>query len=179
MTQAAQSIAEGDDDAAVSHLRRAVELQPLNAEYRFELGAQLGKMVSVDEGILECNIAAQIKPEWDLPRIEVGIILINQGHYEEGREHLEEVAKQFRMSPHLAFSLAYARMKCNASAEALELFEVVLTEMPEHAQALDCAAHCYFLIGQTDKGIALAKEAYKRGAKDTYQDWREGKYKKH
>ncbi|MFC1912176.1 hypothetical protein ACFLXG_03375 [Chloroflexota bacterium] len=179
MTQAVQSIAEGDDETAVTHLRRAVDLQPLNADYRFELGAQLGKMGSVDEGILECNIAAQLKPEWDLPRIEVGIILINHGRYEEGRQHLEEVAKGVAMSPHLAFSLAYARMKCNEYAKALELFEVVLKEVPEHAHALDCAAHCCFLIGQTDRGIALAKEAHKRGAEDTYQDWHEGKYKKH
>lgn len=178
MTQAAHSAAEGDDAMAVLHLRRAVELQPLNADYRFELGAQLGKMGSVDEGILECNTAAQLKPEWDLPRIEVGIILINHGRYEEGRQHLEEVAKVVAMSPHLAFSLAYARMKCNEYAKALELFEVVLKETPEHAQALDCAAHCCFLIGQTDRGIALAKEAQKRGAEDTYQDWHEGNYKK-
>jgi Flp pilus assembly protein TadD len=173
-----QSIAEGDDETAVSHLRRAVELQPLDATYRFELGAQLGKMGRVDEGILECNIAAQLKPEWDLPRIEVGIILINHGCHEEGRQRLEEVAKQVAMSPHLAFSLAYARMKCNEYTEALKLFEVVLKETPEHAQALDCAAHCCFLTRQTDRGIALVKEAYKRGAGDTYKDWREGKYKK-
>jgi tetratricopeptide (TPR) repeat protein len=179
MPQAARSAAEGDDDMAVLHLRRAVELQPLNADYRFELGAQLGKMGSVDEGILECNIAAQLKPEWDLPRIEVGILLINYGRYEEGWQHLEEVAKGVAMSPHLAFSLAYARMKCNEYAKALELFDVVLKDLPEHAQVLDCAAHCCFLIGQTDRGIALAKEAHKRGAEDTFQDWHEGKYKKH
>ncbi len=178
MTQAVQSIAEGDDEAAVTHLRRAVELQPLNPDYRFELGAQLGKMGHVEEGILECHTAAQLKPEWNLPRIEVGIILINNGRHDEGRQSLEEVAKQVGMSPHLAFSLAYARMKCDAYSEALELFEVVLKDMPEHAQALDCAAHCCFMAGETDRGIALAKEACKRGAEDTYQDWREGRYKK-
>jgi tetratricopeptide (TPR) repeat protein len=74
--------------------------------------------------------------------------------------------------------LGYARMHCNEYPGALELFEIVLKELPDHAQALDCAAHCCFNVGQTDRGIALAKEALKRGAASTYRDWREGKYKK-
>ena len=62
--------------------------------------------------------------------------------------------------------------------EAFDFFDIVLTKTPDNARALDCAAHCCLSIGETDRGIALAKEALKRGAMQTYQEWKEGKYKK-
>lgn len=179
MIQARQARAEGDAEAALKHLRRAVELQALNAEYHFQLGAQLGQMGHTEEGIQECWLAVQLKPGWDLPLIEIGIILVNNHKYEEGLEHLEMTAKKVpTMTTHLAFSLAYARMQCNRYSGALGLFEAVLKEKPDHAIAIDCAAHCCLKLGETDGGIALAKEALKRGAPSTYRDWKEGKYKK-
>jgi tetratricopeptide (TPR) repeat protein len=162
---------------AILHLRRAIELQPQNADYHFELGATLGQTGKVEQGIQECKKAAELKPEWDLPRIEIGIILGNHGRYEESKKHLEEVAKSFCMTSHLAHSLGFVRMHCNEYQGALELFEIVLKEKSQHAQALDCAAHCCFMLGQADKGLSLAKKALKYGAKCTYQDSQNGIYK--
>jgi hypothetical protein len=114
------------------------------------------------------------------PQIEIGIILVNSHRYEEGRKHLAETARIVGTATiHLSFSLGYARMSCKEFKGALGLFEIVLKEKPDHALALDCAAHCCFLLGETDRGIALAKEAFKRGASETYREWREGKYRKH
>jgi tetratricopeptide (TPR) repeat protein len=177
MIQAMRAKALGDNETAILHLRRAVELQPLNADYHFQLGALLGQTGKVEEGIEECKKSVEIKPDWDLPGIEAGIILGNHGRYEESKKHLEECAKSFRMTSHLAHSLGYARMHCNEYKGALDVFEIVLEEKPQHAQALDCAAHCCFMLGQTERGLALAKEALKYGAKDTYQDWQNGKYR--
>lgn len=177
MIQAMRAKANGDNETAILHLRRAVELQPLNADYHFHLGATLGQTGKVEEGIQECKQSIEIKPDWDLPPIEIGIILGNNGRYEESRRHLEEIAKSFSMTSHLAFSLGYVRMHCNEFQGALDLFEIVLKEKPQQAQALDCAAHCCFMLGQGDRGLALAKEALKYGAKCTYQDWQNGKYK--
>jgi tetratricopeptide (TPR) repeat protein len=179
MLQARYAEAEGDVQTSILHTRRAIELQPLNADYHFQLGALLGKIGQIDEGIQECRIALQLKPGWDLPRIEIGIILINNHRYEEGRKHLEETARIVGTpTMHLSVSLGYARMCCKDFGGALELFDVVLREKPDHALALDCAAHCCFLLGETDRGIALVKEAFKHGASDTYREWCEGKYRK-
>lgn len=176
--QAMQARAAGDDDTAIIHFQRAVELQPLNAEYHFQLGAILGHTGQVEESIQECWIASQLAPKWDLPRVEVGIILVNSGQHEEGLKQLEETATVLgKIGSHLALSLGYARMKCDNPSGALEMFDIVLNDKPDHALALDCAAHCNFLSGNDKKGRELAKKAHQLGASDTYRDWRVGKYR--
>jgi len=57
------------------------------------------------------------------------------------------------------------------------MFESVIKEKPDHGLALDCAAHCYFLIGDGKKGRAFSKKAHQLGFADTYRDWRAGKYR--
>jgi len=176
--QAMAARAKGDNDTAIIHFRRAVELQPMNAEYHFQLGGTLGQYNQVEEGIKECWIASQLEPKWDLPRVEVGIILVNSGRHEEGLKQLEETATVLgEIRSHLALSLGYARMKCDNPSGALEMFDIVLKEKPDHALALDCAAHCNFLTGDDKKGRELVKKAYQLGASDTYRDWRAGKYR--
>jgi len=175
--QAMQARAEGDNETAIMHFRRAVELQPMNAEYHFQLGATLGQNSQIEEGIQECWIASQLEPKWDLPRVEVGIILVNSGRHEEGLKQLEETATVLgEIGSHLALSLGYARMKCDNPSSALEMFDIVLKDKHDHALALDCAAHCCFLTGDDKRGRKLTKQAHQLGASDTYRDWRAGKY---
>lgn len=177
--QAMHARAEGDFDTALVHFRRAVELQPLNAEYHFQLGATLGQAGKIEEGIQECWISTQLEPNWNLPRVEISIILINSGRYEEALQHLAETSRALgEVDWHLALNLGYAKMQCNDPVGALELFEQVIATRPDHALALDCAAHCCFQIGDGTRGRALAKRANQFGASDTYRDWRTGKYKK-
>jgi len=177
MAAAIQASTEGDFDSSITHLRRAVELQPQSAEYHFHLGANLGKRGLIQEGIQECWIAAKLNPEWDIPLVEVGILLINSGQNQAALEHLESAVKTLPvMTTHLAVNLGYARMRCNDLKGALEMFEAVLKDIPDHGLALDCAAHCYFLVGDGKKGRAFAKKAYQLGFSDTFRDWRAGKY---
>jgi Flp pilus assembly protein TadD/transcriptional regulator with XRE-family HTH domain len=177
MAQYAGATADGDIQTAIVHVRRAVELQPENAEYHFHLGASLGKAAEVEEGIQECWIAAQLDPGCELPHVEVGIILLNAGRNEEAREHLEAVAhSQGNVSPHLAFNLGIARLRCNDPAGALEILEKAIEAKPDHGLALDVAARCAFLVGNKVKGRRLAKLADQLGQSETYQEWKEGRY---
>ena len=179
MLQYGQARSEGDFQTAITHVRRAVELQPENAFYRFHLGAALGIVGEVDEGIGECFIAVELEPEWELPKVEVGIILLNDGRYEDARVHLEKVAKgESELSPHLGFNLGTARSRCGAFEKALLTFEEVLRLQPEHALAANEAAHCAFTTGDQKKGLRLAKLANSLGASETYRKWEEGRYRK-
>lgn len=178
MMQAIQASTEGDFDSAITHLRRAVELQPQSAEYHFHLGANLGNKGFTKEGIRECWIAAKLDPKWDTPLVEVGIILINSGQNQAALEHLEAAVKILpEMTTHMAANLGYARMRCNDPKGALVMFESVIKDKPDNGLVLDCAAHCYFLVGDAEKGRAFAKKAYQLGFADTYKDWRAGKYR--
>jgi len=169
--------AKGDLETALRHIRRAVELQPENALYHFELGATLGTAGEVSEGIQECRLASGLDPSWELPRVEVGIILLNAGRNAEALEHLEQMADgQEQISAHFGFSLGMARYRCGEYALALEALLKVVELQSDHALALDVAAHCAFLVGEAKTGRRVAKRAFELGRTETYFDWRKGKY---
>jgi len=185
MTPLKFSKAAGVLDGILAELQHAVKVNPGSAECHSALGSMLGKVGErsgdnnmVEEGLLECRIAAQLAPVWDMPRVEVGIILINTKRHEEALKELENAAQLFdELSPHLAFNLGFARMTCNDPAGALEMFERVLDAEPGYGLALDNAAHCYFLTGNQVRGRELAKRAHNLGVSETYQAWRAGKYR--
>ena len=123
LIQFEQARALGDFDTALTHIRRAVTLQPENAQYHFLLGATLGTVGEIEEGIRECWIADKLNPEDELPRVEVGIILLNAKRNQEARDHLEEIAAgNDSMSAHLSFNLGVSRFRCGAYEEAMEGF---------------------------------------------------------
>ena len=73
ITQYQWARAKGDLETAIRHVRRAVELQPENARYHFELGATLGTAGEISEGIQECWIAVGFDASWELPKVEWGL----------------------------------------------------------------------------------------------------------
>ena len=177
ITQYGWARAKGDLDTALRHIKRAVELQPENALYHFELGATLGTAGEIKEGIQECRIASGLDPSWELPRVEVGIILMNAGRNEEALAHLEEMARdQGQRSVHFSFNLGMARYRCGEYGAALEALIKVVELQSDHALALDAAAHCAFLVDDVKTGRRLAKRAFELGRAETYSNWQKGKY---
>ena len=178
MIQYSQAKSEGDLEPALIHIRRAVELQPESAEYHFHLGATLGMAGIYQEGIQECWIAVQLDASWELPKVEIGIILLNSDQNHEALDHLEGVARDApEPSSHLAFNLGVARYRCGYYGQALKALDEVISAQPEHAMALDVAAHCAFLQGDPQKGAGLAKRANALGQSETYREWRDGKFR--
>ncbi len=175
MIQFAQARSEGDLPTALIHVRRAVELQPENPDYHFQLGGTLGKTWDAgdaEEGIQECWIAAGLSPGWEMPRVEVGIILLNARRDQEAHEHLEGMASSSEsLSAHLAFNLGVARLRVGDLDGALNALGKTLQEQPDHAIALDLAAHCAFLAGDRAKGRRLAKSAAQLGYRESYDEW--------
>jgi Flp pilus assembly protein TadD len=179
--QAGVASSHGRLDEAVAHLRRAVELVPTHDSAHFELGAALWQSGDIEGGLAECRIAAALKPEWELPQVEIGIILINDERYEEARAHLEDVyAAAKAPSTHLCFNLATARWRCAAFGEGLALLEEVLADegYASYPYALDQAAHCAFMVGDDVRGRAYTKRAHDLGCSKTYRRWCQGGYRK-
>ena len=178
ITQYQWARAKGDFATAIRHVRRAVELQPGNALYHFELGATLGTAGEIREGIQECWIAHQLDPSWELPKVEVGIILLNDGRSEEARDHLEGMAhSQEALSGHLAFNLGIARQRCGDFGLALAALLRVIELQSDHALALDAAADCAFMMDDMKLGRQFAKKANALGQSETYESWRKGRYR--
>ena len=177
MRLAIQARDSGDFVTAVDLLREAVAHEPDSSWYHFHLGGALGELGVVEEGILECQIATQLDDSWELPKVEVGIILLNADRPDEAREHLEAIALNDEdPSSHLALNLGVARRRTGDHEGALQMLEIAIAKSPDNGMALDNAAHCAFVTGNPKWGRSLVKRARNLGYDETYQAWREGKY---
>lgn len=178
--QARIARSRGQFDVSIMHLRRAIELVPTLSEAHFELGASLWQSGDIDAAIEACRKAIALKPEWELPKVEIGIALLNGDRPSEAREHLEAVlAATESPSTHLRFNLATARWQCDDFSGALALFDDVLKDetYQSYAHALSQAAHCAFKLGDGDRGRELAKRANDLGVPEAFRLWRIGAYR--
>ena len=141
------------------------------------VGKNFGKKNLVDEGILECKIAAGLQPNWDNPAVEVGIILVNISEGAAALRELEQAESNFpEPTPHLRFVKGYVLMTLEQHSEALACLEAVIEERPDFAPAYDQAAHCAFKSGDRIKGLRYAKEARMRGMYAEHRAWGNGAY---
>ena len=142
-----------------------------------ELGKQFADGDLIDEGILECKIAAGLQPDWDTPSVEVGIILVNIGESEAALRELEQAEGALPgPTPHLRFVKGYVLMTLERFTEALESLEAVIDERPDFAPAYDHAAHCAFKSREKTKGLRYAKEARMRGMYAEHRAWEDRVY---
>ncbi len=140
-------------------------------------GKHLLRLDQVDEGVLECKLAAKLMPNWDAPAVETGIILANVGRYSEALDELVQATTNLPYAtPHLRFALGYVLMKLFRFDEALGHFESVVDDRPDYALSLLHAAGCAFAIGDKVKGRRYATAARSLGEPGEYNAWKSGKY---
>ena len=164
--------------------RRIVNEFPTSPKAHVTLGSFLGMVGKhlrrrdlVDEGILECKIAAGLLPNWDNPAVEPGIMLANIGAFEEALEELEWAKESLlEETPHLLLNMGYVLMNLSRHSEALERIERVIDARPDYAMAYKFAARCAFALGDKRKGIRHAKNAMRFGEPEEYLAWKSGAY---
>ena len=171
-------------ESGIAERRDIVDKYPDSPKALFDLGSFLGmvgKNLSrrdlVDEGILECKISAGLRPGWDGPAVEPGIMLANIGEYEEAILELTAAEETLgEATPHLSLAMGYALMMLKDHAEALERFERVVQSQPDYALANLYAARCSFALGDKTKGIRYARTARRLGEPGEFNAWRDGAY---
>ena len=165
--------------SAVSSVRSIAQAHPASAQAHYVAGSYMGmagKWLArddlVNEGVGECWIAAQLRPAWDAPAVEPGVILGNVGNFEAA---LSELARAEHWlggtTPHLLLCRGHALMALSRHKEALADLEAVLADRPDFALALDWAARCAFASVDTRKALVLARRAMRFGAPNEYIGW--------
>ena len=157
---------------------------PQSPTAHYQLGSFLGKMGKqfgnrglIDEGIVECKIAAGLLPDWDAPAVEPGIILVNIGESAVALRELERAEITLpRPTPHLRFVKGYVLIILERFSEGLECLEAVIEERPDFAPAYQHAAHCAFKSGDRTKGLRYVKEARMLGIPAEHWAWGAGVY---
>lgn len=168
----------------IARRRRLVHRFPQSPEAHSHLGSFLGMAGKhlraremVDEGILECKIAAGLLPDWDNPFVECGIMLANIGEYESALRELELARMALpEATPHLLYVTGYVLTMLERYPEALEHLESVIKVRPDFAPVYRYAARCAFELGDKTKGRRYAKAGRQLGEATEYLAWRDGAY---
>ena len=168
----------------IARRRRLVHRFPQSPEAHYHLGSFLGMAGKhlraremVDEGIVECKIAAELLPKWDGPAVECGIMLGNIGEYDAALHDLESARLTLpEATPHLRYVTGYVLTMLERYSEALEHLEAVIEVRPDFASAYRYATRCAFELGDKTKGRRYAKAAGQLGEATEYMAWRDGAY---
>lgn len=164
--------------------RRIVRRFRNNPEAHYQLGSLLGRLGRtlgdrglIDEGIMECKVAAGLEPRWDAPAVESGIILCNLEDWDGALNELATAAESLpAVTPHLQNVRAYAFMNAGRLEEALVDYLAVVDARPDFATAWGYAAHCAFSLGNPTEGLRYAKRARSLGDPTAYDAWDNGAY---
>ena len=168
----------------IDQRRRLTKRFPRNPLAHLQLGSFLGDLgiqfadrMLIDEGILECKIAAGLQPDWDAPAVQPASILVNFGEREAALRELEQAEGNLpEPTPHLRFVKGYVLMTLELYSEALAFLEAVIEERPDFAPAYDLAANSAFQSGDKTKGLRYAKDARMRGIYTEHRAWGSGAY---
>ena len=168
----------------IDQRRRLAERFPGNPLAHLQLGSFLGDLgiqfadrTLIDDGILECRIAAGLQPDWDAPAVQPASILVNFGEREAALRELEQAERNLPApTPHLRFVKGYILITLELYSEALSCLEAVIEERPDFAPAYDLAAHSAFLSGDKTKGLRYAKGSRMRGMYAEHRAWGSGVY---
>ena len=168
----------------IDQRRRLAERFPGNPLAHLQMGSFLGDLgiqfadrTLIDEGILECRIAAGLQPDWDAPAVQPASILVNFGEREAALRELEQAERNLPApTPHLRFVKGYILMTLELYSESLLCLEAVIEERPNFAPAYDLAANSAFQSGEKTKGLRYAKGARMRGIYTEHRAWGSGAY---
>ncbi|MBM3789797.1 MAG: tetratricopeptide repeat protein [Acidobacteria bacterium] len=89
---------EGKTDEAIEKYRQSIELHP-TADAHTYLGWMLSFKGELDEAIRQCKIAIELDPDFGNPYNDIGVYLMQQGHFLEAESWLRRATEARRYEP--------------------------------------------------------------------------------
>jgi tetratricopeptide (TPR) repeat protein len=145
---AADLLRDGSVDDAISDARRAIELDPADAEAHVTLGEALLKKGFKAEGLAQYDQALQIEPGNPIAHNNLGNVLLKEGRVDEAIIHYRAALKSRPDSPKAHGNLGEAYLLKGRLDEAVAQLDEALASDP-----LDAGANA-------NLGIALAQEGH-------------------
>lgn len=127
-------------------------------------------------GLDELEIAVQLDPAWDRPRVEIAIVLMNEGRDEAARAKLVAANVACPGTPWVLLQLGYVHERLGRTKEAVAFYEELLAIDEDDAEALDRVAHLHFVHGDRRSGADRAKRAAYLGLSTVADAHRAGYY---
>ena len=109
---------EGRDDEALSHLRRAIELDPLNLQYNSNLGQALCNARQYEAGIDQVKKTLEIDPNFSYAHSLLRLAYRDTGKYEMSLEEWKKAASLANDADELAIAEEVARVNNRSGYKA-------------------------------------------------------------
>jgi tetratricopeptide (TPR) repeat protein len=151
--------AQGRADEAIAHYRLALEIQPNDAQCRFDLGHVFGGQGRVEEAIAQYRQALVIEPDYLAARINLGTALDTQGRASEAMAQFRRVLEIKPDCVEARYNLAVDLAKQGAVEEAIAQYQKVLEYDPEDAAARNNLGAALFTQGDATAAIGQYRRA--------------------
>jgi tetratricopeptide (TPR) repeat protein len=158
---------KGDKAAAVSALKKAIELSPDEAAYHFTLGvAWLKHPPNMEEAALSFRQFLKLRPDDAQGQLLLGYVLLRQKQYTEARALLEKNVQKGSGTPEAFYYLGLIAQGQNEDERAVEFFEKSIRQEPSFAHAHIALGATYLKL----KDYERARQALEAGVKLSPED---------
>jgi tetratricopeptide (TPR) repeat protein len=156
--KAETEISRGDFIDAEIVLRKALAIDPGNADIHFKLGRVLeseGVLAEAKENYLMAS-QSKMSPE---PGYKAGLMAIMLGNPEEAEQIFNENILQWPEHIPTLYQLGYLLAKKGEYEEAIEHFEKIIIIAPNEAEAYNNIGYCFYNLEQKEKARDMFKKA--------------------
>lgn len=158
---------KGERTAGVSALKRAIELSPDDAAYRFALGvAWLKTPPDLQEAEQSFRQFLKLQPDNAQGQLLLGYVLLKEKQYAEARTLLEKSIQKGSATPEAFYYLGLIAQGQNEDARAIEFFEKAIQLAPSFAYVHIALGATYLKL----KDYTRAQQALETGVKLSPED---------
>jgi len=150
---------KGRIDEAMKCHKKAIQLDPKNAEAYFNLGNILYSQDKFRKAISEYEKAVRINPKYTKARINLGVSLMEEGWLDEAVVHLAEAAKIEPNNVMAHYNLALVLVEGNWLEGAAKEYRQVLQLQPEDANTHCVLGDVLVRLGRLEEAAAEYHEA--------------------
>ena len=148
-------------EAANSFLQRAIELDPNNPKWRFNLGDILGLAGDIDGAIETTQAAIALDPTYRLAHVMLGVLEAMRGSSEVALELLRKTELLFAgaATPSLFAELAYGYGRAGSREDAARIVRQLEETGVEHHVGAGSWALAYLALGNEDEVLRWLETA--------------------
>jgi Tfp pilus assembly protein PilF len=123
----------GRTDEAIRYLRRAIEINYVNARAHTNLGIALAEKKLLAEASAEFKRSLEINPNDAMTQNYYGISLVEQGFYDKAVEHFIKALRNDEHFSGVLRNMCNAGLKAGKAGEVLEVIKTWQKKMPDNA----------------------------------------------
>ncbi len=157
--EARLAIERGDHAAAFEHWRTAAEMAPANAGHKVACAAELRELGRLDEAVLYCRAALQIRPDLTPAHNELGLALRRLGAHAEALEAFRSASDLDLANPWFRLSVAGELTELGQLDAAAETYRTILRDRPDFAHAHHGLGQLLRRRGERDAALASLEAA--------------------